>query len=221
MILASTFRARRDHVQINSVLLMNLLACYCDTYCDLFQDCCYDYWSACNANKHTKSTTKLEDDSLRSRSCVSLGDTSYWMKNKCSKSWTHDEVKPLCINPLPRLNSSTYLDFFPVLGIHDNITYRNRHCARCTYQNNFDFWEVSALSKVEPIDVRSVGDLIDFLLEFTFVNVVPTSEMHRRYCLKPVSNCSRFHTSGKLAYDKCVAGSVALVVGGQINIIQE
>ena len=115
----------------------DVLTCYCDAYCQFFQDCCYDYWSACNTSEYGKNSSEIEDDLLRPWFCVSLGDTLYWMKSKCSKSWPHDEVESLCINPPSRLNSSTYLDFFD-----DNITYRNRHCARCNYQSNFDFWEV-------------------------------------------------------------------------------
>ena len=188
--------------------------CYCDSYCESFQDCCYDYSSTCNTSKSKKNSTKIKEDLLWPWFCVSLGRTSYWMKNKCSKSWPHDEVESLCVNLQSRFNSSTYLDFVPVLGVQDNITYRNRHCARCNYQDNFDFWKIRASLSFQPVGVRTIGNLIDFLLKFEDKgsNVfVPASEMPRRYCLKPVSNCSS--SMSEKVYHKCAHGDVALVVG--------
>lgn len=192
--------------------------CYCDAYCHFFQDCCYDYWSACNASEHGKNASEVEADFLGAWFCVSLGNTSYWMKTKCSNSWPHDEVKSLCINPPSRLNSSTYLHFFPVSGANDNITYRNRHCARCNYQNNFKFWEFNMSLNVRPVGIRSFEDLIDFLLEFTnqhtMVNaVVPKPKMPRRYCLKSVSSCSYRFMSEIRQHDKCVTAGAAFVFG--------
>ena len=161
--------------------------CYCDAYCQSFQDCCNDYWNSGNASKHEQSSTKIKEDFLQPWSCVSLGDKRYWMKNKCLKSWPHDEVESLCVNQPSRINSSTYFDLIPVLGAQDNITYRNRHCARCNYQDNFENWEVSIPLSFQPLGIQSMGDLVDFLLEFknkhSIINgFVPKSDMPRRYC---------------------------------------
>ena len=176
--------------------------CYCDAYCQSFQDCCNDYWNSGNASKHERSSTKIKEDFLQPWSCVSLGDERYWMKNKCFKSWPHDEVESLCVNQPSRINSSTYFDLIPVLGVQDNITYRNRHCARCNHQDNFENWEVSMPLNFQPVGIQSMGDLIDFLLEFANNHsirnsFVPKSDMPRRYCN---STCSR-HSVREVTFD--------------------
>ena len=189
----------------------NDFTCYCDSLCEVVQDCCYDYASTCNSTAGAKeNSTKIKDDF--NMACVDLGRKSYWMKNNCSKSWPNNEVSSSCIHPPPRLNSSTYMDFLPVLGA-DNITYRNRHCAECNYQNSFELWILNMSLSFQPVGLQSIEDFIDLSVELKGDDivdvVVPKSGMPRRYCPKVISDCILM----QMAND-CTFGGIALVFNG-------
>ena len=189
--------------------------CYCDSHCESFQDCCHDYLtSRCTITERGRNLTNTKNDFVMS--CVDLGDSSYWMKNSCSKSWPNNNVSSLCIHPPSRLNSSTYMDFLPVLG-SDNITYRNRHCAKCNYQNTFELWMLNSPLSFQPVGIGSTEDLIDFFVklkgnEGVLNAVVPKLGMSHRYCRKIISNCS--NVSNLQTVNHCTFGGVALMFAG-------
>ncbi len=204
-------KRRSCSVQLNSTAAE--FTCHCDSYCEFFLDCCYDYWNACNSiGRNEENFTKLKEDLFLSWSCITVGRSSYWMKNNCSKSWPNNEIASLCIHPPSCLNSSTYMDFLPVLGA-DNGTYRNRHCAQCNYQNKFEFWMLNVSLSFQPIGIRSIEDLIDYVVELMGNNiyntVVPKEKMPRRYCRRPISSCPFNLTFANV--NECSLDRVALV----------
>ena len=190
--------------------------CYCDSRCEFFQDCCHDYSSSgCNITERERNSTNIKDDIVMS--CVDVGHSSYWMKNSCSKSWPNNNVSSLCIHPPSSLNSSTYMDFLPVLG-SDDITYRNRHCAKCNYQNTFELWMLNVSLSFHPVGIGSIEDLIDFFVklkenEEILDAVVPKLGMPHRYCRKIISKCSNI--SNSQTQNNCSYGGVALVFASQ------
>ena len=181
--------------------------CYCDNFCQVMQDCCYDYDSY---NK----TNELSASEVNSTwSCMKFGENlPVWMKVNCSKTWTKSDIATRCHNAPQTLNSSTYTDFIPVVGA-DNITYRNQFCAVCNNQNEFDFWDLDI--NVYPTGVSTVSELMDFLVGYygKAVNgiVVAKEKWHpRRYCLEPVSTCVNGHEDIEVV-NECLFGKVGIV----------
>ena len=182
--------------------------CYCDSKCESFQDCCYDYSSVCRTERKENATKPNENHSL-SWSCVSLGKPSYLMKTNCSRSWLNNEIASFCVHPPSHLNSSTYMDFFPVLGA-DNNTYRNRHCAQCNFQNTFEFWTFNVSLSFQPVGFWTFEEFIDFIVEMEENKihnaVVPKLRMPRRYCRQPIANCPFYFAFE--AVNDCIFGRV-------------
>ena len=111
-------RVSEDLVRFNLIpLLLNLLAIVIRT-ANFFKIAVMIIGTLVIALAVTKKLnfTKLKEDLFLSWSCITVGWSSYWMKNNCSKSWPNNEIASLCIDPPSCLNSSTYMDFLPVLG---------------------------------------------------------------------------------------------------------
>ena len=188
------------------------LHCYCDALCQAMNDCCHDYPSKCS-EQYFRSLPK--DQIIDLWTCVQFGSANpaVWMKTNCSQSWSDSDVYSHCINAPETLNSSTYREFLPVVGA-DNITYRNKHCAKCNYQNDFEFWLVDVSLDFEPTGLQNIGELIDFSIKYygqPLENyVVPKKGQPRRYCIKAVSQCSPENTKHLKTQD-CLTGDVAIV----------
>ena len=194
--------------------------CYCDRLCQAMDDCCYDYTSACNRSNEKRPT---KDEITSIWSCVKLYEShnAVWMKTNCRKSWSNNDIYFRCVHAPSKLNSSTYHEFIPVVGV-DNVTYRNQYCAKCNNQNEFDFWHLNLSLKFRPAgSVQSIGDLLNFLVknydDALEKNVLPNEEQPRRYCVQPESKC-RHGYIGK-GKKECLSGRVAIVQSKNDRII--
>ena len=167
------------------------------------KDCCYDYHAY-------NITDELSATEVNSKwSCVQFGkNLPVWMKVNCSDTWKKADTASQCINAPQTLNSTTYAQFIPVVGV-DNITYRNYFCAICNHQNKFNPWELDL--DFYPTGVSTVRELLDYLVEYykeNITNIVVPKSFPRRYCLQPISTCKKGHDD---IASVCSSGKVGIV----------
>ena len=192
--------------------------CYCDNACyETFQDCCPDFVKTCGKQKKTNST-----NSQALWKCVAVGNwdnngychlfgpSGIWMIVNCSSNWALDETRTRCENVSEKF-SFPVEDYLPVVG-KNGFTYRNKHCAECNEQTNYQSWEIEIVGHVTPPKEYNLNDTLRFVLENggEIRPTKPKNHMPRRYCAgaRYVDSCSNTSHS---AYQECLNGPVETV----------
>ena len=192
--------------------------CYCDNACyETFQDCCPDFVKTCGTQK--KTNTKNPQPLWK---CLAVGNfkvtiggrifgpSGIWMIANCSRKWALDETRTRCENA-PDKFSFPVEDFLPVVG-KNGFTYRNKHCAECNGETNYQSWEIEIVGPATPPKEFNLNDRLRFVLENggEIRPTKPKNHMPRRYCAgaRYVDNCSNTSHS---AYQECSNGPVETV----------
>ena len=192
--------------------------CYCDNACyETFQDCCPDFVKTCGAQK--KTNTKNPQPLWK---CLAVGNfkvtiggrifgpSGIWMIANCSRKWALDETRTRCENA-PDKFSFPVEDYLPVVG-KNGFTYRNKHCAECNRETNYQSWEIEIVGPATPPKEFNLNDRLRFVLENggEIRPTKPKNHMPRRYCAgaRYVDNCSNTSHS---AYQECSNGPVETV----------
>ena len=117
-------------------------SCRCDPDCELFRDCCMDYFDACSARNTSGSlnTTMFTCDTLKDNPHTEL--TSVLLVAKCRPDWKESGIRERC--EVYSHDFTDFLDEWPVFD-HAGNNFRNIFCAIC---NGYDFrnsqpWDVS------------------------------------------------------------------------------
>ncbi|XP_033106645.1 enteropeptidase-like [Anneissia japonica] len=94
--------------------------CHCDSHCELYGDCCYDYWKHCTDNK------KSLNSSIAFWDRTVCKYNSYYLISKCSLGAIDEDVRKNCEQP----NRDDFLLNIPVSDA-SNLGYLNLYCALC------------------------------------------------------------------------------------------
>ncbi|XP_054752952.2 uncharacterized protein LOC129258746 [Lytechinus pictus] len=161
------------------------LACYCDTLCLIFDDCCNDYEETCLLEYGTTATTATDEPSLSIDVEDSLGlpldrfecntisyapkrsNTGFWVVSKCL-SGKEESLKSQCEDTL-QLPPSKMSDedfkakYVPVTSNKTNVAYKNQFCAQC----NDDYGDVYWYLKIVD-NINASKDLGNYALERMF-----------------------------------------------------
>ncbi|XP_072034137.1 uncharacterized protein [Amphiura filiformis] len=117
--------------------------CHCDSACQYFNDCCYDYITTYNAKIENALRRSIFDDhviKLKDWECLELNQASYWVVSRCDTGVT-GIIAERCHNPV----CNDTLSSVPVTDTN-GITYRNVYCAMChnVEMPNLTAWKVEA-----------------------------------------------------------------------------
>ncbi|XP_033099021.1 uncharacterized protein LOC117102725 isoform X2 [Anneissia japonica] len=95
--------------------------CHCDSFCELYGDCCYDYRTHC---RHTDNNVRNSFPKLWDRTvCI---DKYYYLITKCGTETVDEEIRLNCEQP----NQDNLLLKIPVSDA-SNLSYLNIYCALC------------------------------------------------------------------------------------------
>ena len=193
--------------------------CYCDNACyETFQDCCPDFVKICGEQKktNTKNSQVLwkclaVGDWDTDGSCNLYGPSGIWMIANCIRNWAFDETRKRCENVASEKFFFPVEDFLPVVG-KNGFTYRNRHCAECNGEMNYQSWKLKVKGFPTPPKGYNFNDKIRFLLEHggSIRHIGPGRHMPRRYCASTryKEHCSN---TSHLAYKACLNGPVETI----------
>ena len=170
--------------------------CYCDSDCEMFQDCCADYDDHCSA---TNMTSRASPDVQWK--CVSQGGRDFpnkeisgiWMISSCPKSWRDDQVRSACLQ-FPDSAGRGYEGPVPVTAT-SGATFKNRFCAQC---NGFGSGEITYY------DLFYKKERPDKLYWH------PHGSIQRRYCLQLNSSC-RLPNISRDIQERCEEGTFRIV----------
>ena len=186
--------------------------CFCDQFCEQFEDCCADYDDYCAPLNLTSTVFSetwqcgiLREQKMSER----LYFRGIWMISLCPKSWPQDAVRSKCVAS-PYSVLPDYKDGIPVVS-SNGTTYRNRYCAKCNGEH------MEELSEYDLHESCFAGheDLRKCPNEIGQLSCVPLAwkpfdGVHRRYCPALESKCQ---TGSSDLRKKCETGSVRLVFG--------
>ena len=171
--------------------------CYCDSDCEMFQDCCADYDDHCSA---TNMTSRASPDVQWK--CVSQGGRDFpnieisgiWMISSCPKSWRDDQVRSACIQ-FPDSAGQGYEGPVPVTAT-SGATFKNRFCAQCNgvVQREITYYDLF----YHP---RSPDEVFWH----------PPFATQVRYCLDLISSCILPDISRRDIQERCEEGTFRIV----------
>ncbi|XP_078361264.1 uncharacterized protein LOC144645559 [Oculina patagonica] len=201
------------------------LQCFCDSSCEMFQDCCADFDQFCSssgtASKESKNPDYEQWKCVESESLTeALG---VWMIASCPSNWTEEDIDYRCISNPVTLSHNNHKDNLPVIDRKGN-TYKNHYCAQChgLNLNGLLFYNLQFNCDVTaPKDYQS-DQILKFL--FTFCDKVSwqsPEDAARRYChrLVPKDECSDCFPPTKVQ-QKCLAGPLRVVYVNDITMQQ-
>ena len=192
--------------------------CYCDNECyETFQDCCPDFVKTCGEQKKTKTKNSQPlwkclavGDWNKNSYCHLFGPSGIWMIANCSRNSALDDIRTRCENA-PEKFSFPVEDFLPVVG-KNGFTYRNKHCAECNEETNYQSWEIVLEGPITPPKEYNLDDRLRFVLtnNGNIKKIAPAIAMPRRYCAIATYKYSCSNTS-HWAYEECLNGPVETV----------
>ncbi|XP_071949619.1 uncharacterized protein [Antedon mediterranea] len=163
--------------------------CHCDSNCELYGDCCYDYWKSCQNNNLPNVTPSLLD------STICLDDQSsdnFLVISKCSPETVDKDLLSNCEKP----DLDDLLFTIPVSDKH-NLTYLNVFCALCNGVSisNVMAWQITAncrnkiktsFSHVNPSTHSILSQIDDTECTYEYN---PTGGSYKRRCSSGIKHC--------------------------------
>ncbi|XP_033104035.1 uncharacterized protein LOC117106729 isoform X2 [Anneissia japonica] len=122
--------------------------CGCDSACEYYGDCCYDYWSVCNSPEPNPSAATF-DSEFKCMTGDGYFKEGYYTVSYCGDDSTVDvDTIDKCENP----GSGDILLTILVSDTNDNI-YKNVYCALCNGVPISDVtaWEVTFLCRDDDV----------------------------------------------------------------------
>ena len=197
----------RDLGQTNNSYFL----CYCDHYCEVFTDCCFDYRQQCNNNSgytypntswlsgiETPKISKNVSTSDNYFKCISskgsdlLGTNGIWMIADCPDNFQNTTAQAKCVAE-SSLSYQNHKDNIPVVS-RNGKTYRNRFCSRChgVSDDELSYYALSYSCRILPPRNYNKVDTLAFLSSHCSVSWKPNSGHQRRYCYSNIiKKCSR------------------------------
>ncbi|XP_046840457.1 uncharacterized protein LOC124434614 [Xenia sp. Carnegie-2017] len=176
------------------------MTCSCDQDCHkVFGDCCSDYTKYCGAQTSGETPRKTynytcEDFGNYDSSFCTVAD-GVWMVSGCTYEWPRDSTRSKCEIPIKQLPQSldiltNIFGYLPVIS-KDNTTFRNRYCAICNNEMEYNYWPLKFKSAVMPPETSNITKIIRFLEKYNARfggDVGPAADQARRYCLRSIIN---------------------------------
>ena len=107
-----------------------VVQCFCEPTCELFQDCCADLDRFCTASGKSNQDSTYPDELWR---CIEgghmRGTKGIWMVSSCPTNWTGYDIKERCMKH-SYLSYNKHKTQIPVIDKQGN-TYKNHFCAQC------------------------------------------------------------------------------------------
>ena len=216
----------RDLGQTNE----SYLFCYCDEYCEIFADCCFDYRHHCkNESGHfylntsqlicNKTSNISNDESISENyfKCISSpnengpsGTNGIWMIADCPKNFPKTPEQAKCVAE-SSLSYQKHKDNIPVIA-RDGKTYKNRFCSRChgVSDGELSYYALSYSCRILPPRNYNHDNTLDFLFSYCSISWKPNSGDQRRYCYSNImKRCSR--AAPKSLWEGCHDGPAGIV----------
>ncbi|XP_078361562.1 uncharacterized protein LOC144645919 [Oculina patagonica] len=181
----SCLGARNCTTEIDPGLASKDERCYCEKYCEMFQDCCADYAQAC-INKSRQPSTSQVTKGLWQCHRESNSTNRVWMISLCpATNSTPDDIRENCSNSV----HTSLKDSVPVKDTK-GITYKNRFCALChgipEHETQFFNAELSCNGSVVSITISNTTEHI--YSNCSYIQWKIPESFPRRYCLKTRGN---------------------------------
>ena len=151
--------------------------CFCDTLCEYYNDCCWDYKG--------KNLSRIETPTTECRS-PTKSNNPIMMIVSCPAGFNGNQsLVDNCKNDLSGLKSK-----IPVSGRHKQLVYRNFYCALCNGETNYTFWN----QKLSCPHIKKIKNLTIDNVNFTkcfqsFQNPYPNTSHHcSEYLIKSCKN---------------------------------
>lgn len=185
--------------------------CFCDSRCQIFADCCYDYDLYCAHNNtdedqhihlstkkmHYSATNYPEVDGTsfieeqESFECINVDQypsSSFWAKTVCRSDWKDAYVSDLCLNPDP----DDMLTQLPVIDT-DKTVYRNAFCAECNGIWTYKFMLLDSVCQLFiPSNIINKRQLFSAFLKKNCVTYIRSGFSEPpRSCLKTLNTCPK------------------------------
>lgn len=195
------------------------LVCYCDIYCEPFQDCCHDFDKFCQVSngivtqKNTNASLPLPQPSSDIESDPPGGESSlenklwqcykseleikktngFWMISSCPQSWQPDDVYHQCkmLSGLTKITLDNYQ--YPPVYTNSSVVFHNKFCAQCNgvASQRLKSYHLSLNCDLTPPDHLSTIDKVKFLFDYcNRISWKPKQGDPRRYCLQVHTDCS-------------------------------
>ena len=182
--------------------------CFCDPFCEAFEDCCADYDDYCaHLNVSVKiGTTALWQCIPLSESLLETADLhGIWMISACPRSWNGPVVRAKCQLP-SNVHVSDYREIVPVVS-STGTTFKNRYCARCNGEVSQQLTDYAlhescftGLNQSTTCATKTGSARCHPLIW------LPPKKIQRRYCPK-LKECPQVNKG----FQKCASGKVAVV----------
>ena len=193
------------------------MSCRCDPECELFHDCCIDYFNICSVSKGTASlnTTMFTCVTLKDNPYTEL--TSILLVAKCPPDWKEFGIRRRCEVHSENVFTN-FLDEWPVFD-HFGNNFRNIFCAICSGYDfrNIQSWDVSFLplfntrqtsmqdqceNEMEKSSLGKVGKQLRFCFPSMISRCPPSykNETISSACLAYSANMCPITTLGKIFF---------------------
>lgn len=161
--------------------------CYCDRFCQMFEDCCFDAKIDIQSHIHgfdEEDKKRLEDleCNLSNRLCKPDDNTmGYFFIQRCPTNYTDLELAYKC--------ESTNLTH-PVSSNDDGVSYSNEYCAICNNVTKYRHWNIrihldrSCRNKINPLEmnITEPTERLRILKEHCAWSFVPNRNGITRIC---------------------------------------
>ena len=186
--------------------------CFCDTFCEVFRDCCGDYEDYCahlNVSAPKHATALWQCIPLSKSLPETIDFPGIWMVSACPRSWNRPVVRAKC-QLSSKVPVADYREIVPVVS-STGTTFKNRYCAQCNgvvsqQLTDYALHEscFAGLNQSTTCASRTGSARCQPLIWYA------PSQIHRRYCLK-VQECPQ----GNKGFQKCANGKVGIVTASR------
>lgn len=172
-----------------------LPVCYCDMYCSVFRDCCFDANVTDSEIVDKKNYSKLLDlveCNYDRRLYGTKNNIGYHVIQKCPQTYTDLELKQKC----------EFSNLTQPVTAPDGISYSNEYCAMCNNVTGYQYWSTVIFKASCPrldlvaMNGSSVKDRLVFLKQHCPTwRFTPSKNSKPRVCRRfshPNTNCSTF-----------------------------
>ncbi|XP_033103617.1 uncharacterized protein LOC117106357 [Anneissia japonica] len=174
--------------------------CHCDPKCELYGDCCYDYWSSCTNSRVLNSSLALWERTV----CMKSEFEQFYLISKCRSVTVNEHIRSSCEEPNPD-------DFLLNIPVSDssNLAYSNLFCALCNGVSitNVEGWKVMAKCRqinddyLAAVFTSSDQSLIQNNLETILSKIYLTEDCNLQY--KPIGGNSKRYCSYEHGINYC------------------
>ena len=187
----------------SSISARSFLGCYCNSSCEIYDDCCinYDSSSSSDSSHSLEHSHKFECVNIRpilANTIPEATDKYILVISSCPASWLDTEhgthTASIC---------SSYDGLLPpATDLSTNITYKNLFCAICHGISNVSMWSLELKGSNEAENMTRMN-ITEVMKEFEVVSFVEpiTSIAHKCFSNDVIRTCPSYELSGFPTYD--------------------